>query len=129
MTYYSANCAGAADVTMRHTQFVPIVPPVPYKDKRDSGTKREEPHFTVKLQRFRNLHLPEKTLGIKASNANVAVKNEAVKYSINFLDPFDVSWTLYLYAAVQKRLGKALGKDAVECGWGNGGIVGLLVYL
>lgn len=126
MTYYSANCAGAADATMRHIQFVP---PVPYKDKRDSGTKREEPHFTVKLQRFRNLHLPEKTLGIKASNANVAVKNEAVKYSINFLDPFDVSWTLYLYAAVQKRLGKALGKDAVECGWGNGGIVGLLVYL
>ena len=30
---------------------------------------------------------------------------------------------------VQKRLGKALGKDTVESGWGNGGIVGLLVYL
>ena len=36
---------------------------------------------------------------IKQVKANVAVKNETVKYSINFLDPFDVSWALYLYAA------------------------------
>ena len=36
---------------------------------------------------------------IKQVKANVAVKNETVKYSINFLDPFDVSWALYLYVA------------------------------
>ena len=70
-----------------------------------------------------------RTPGLKASTANVAVNNETVKYSINFLDPFDVSWTLYLYAAVQKRLGNTSGYYRVGSGWTNFGVVGLLVYL
>ena len=66
---------------------------------------------------------------IKQVKANVAVKNETVKYSINFLDPFDVSWTLYLYAAVQNGLGNTSGYYRVGSGWTNCGVVGLLVYL
>lgn len=46
----------------------------------------------MKLQRFRNLLLPEKKLGIKASNANLTVKNGIRKaYGDNLIYLFNGS--------------------------------------